>query len=398
MILVKGGTYGAQNIANRSGITGVTIRPAPGESAVFTQEFNIKTHDLVIDGGDQTGVNEPDRFQVNGDQDGSDMGLDFGWGNNSPAVKNNVVEDVHARNVYYDDDSSGNNFRYGEAGPSNLGGKNLCSDLVQSGDAQFVVEYNLVHDNLDTGCGGAHIDAMDLNPADSPQSVVRGNRIWWCGTQCVFTGDPGSLLVENNMIEETAACGSGCDAPQELALMGNTVVRWNTIEGDTGYGCESCSPGRAGNANVTHNLFLSSQGCDTDNGGIVVVACDSNVFVRDPGGTNSKVCTPKLVSGLYTDIDRQAQYELASDDTCARGIAGADIGALPPPPPPPTTTQVTTTAPTTTTTPPPAGCDAACEQAYKDQIATLTQERDAARADAAAKQAKIDKALADLSG
>ena len=47
--------------------------------------------------------------------------------------------------------------------------------------------YNLIHDNIGTGCGSVHIDALDLYMVEG---VIRGNRIWACGTQCIFTGDP----------------------------------------------------------------------------------------------------------------------------------------------------------------------------------------------------------------
>ena len=228
------------------------------------------------------------------------------------------MEDIHARNVYFDDDSHGNNFRYGDVGPSTLGGPNLCSDLVQSGDAQFTVEFNLVHDNLGTGCGGAHIDAMDLNP-DTAGSVIRGNRIWWCGTQCIFSGDPGKMLIEDNMVEETNACGSGCDGPQEIAVMGDVTLRYNTIEGDDGYGL---NPDRPGNAEVYGNIFLTKYtGCA--GGGTVQVSYDRNVFA--PGsvtcGTNASFCTPRLAStgNTWTNVDQQADFHLAANDTCALG-------------------------------------------------------------------------------
>jgi hypothetical protein len=151
--------------------------------------------------------------------------------------------------------------------------------------------------------------------------VVRGNRIWWCGTQCIFTGDPGKLLVENNMIEETNACGSGCDGPQEIALMGDTVVRYNTVEGDDGYGCNSCSPTRPGNTVIYGNVFLSSYG-GCAGGGVVTADYDYNVFA--PGGVScgahSKTCTPRLASGdTWTNTDRQADFHLAANDTCALG-------------------------------------------------------------------------------
>ena len=134
-------------------------------------------------------------------------------------MKGNVVEDVHTRDVYFDDNTTNNAVRYSEVGPSDFGGNgNLCADLIVTGHTfNPVIEYNQSTTTRATGCNGAHIDALDLNVTNG---IIRGNRIWWCGTQCIFSGDPGSMLIENNMIEETNACGGGCDGPQELAVMG----------------------------------------------------------------------------------------------------------------------------------------------------------------------------------
>ncbi len=235
-IYIKGGTYTAfQDIALRSiGTTPVRLQAAPNENVILDNGMTIRTHDLIFEGGGTVGVNEPDRISVYG-ENGSESAIDFGRGNNSPNVKGNVIEDVHTRNVYYDDDSTNDTVRYSEVGPSDFGGNgNLCADLIVTGHTfNPVIEYNQIHDNKGTGCNGAHIDALDLNVVNG---IIRGNRIWWCGTQCIFSGDPSSMLIENNMIEETNACGDGCDGPQELAVMGDVTFRYNTIEGDDGYG------------------------------------------------------------------------------------------------------------------------------------------------------------------
>ncbi len=204
-----------------------------------------------------------------------------------------------------------------------MGTGNLCSDLVQSADEPtkgWVIEYNIVHDNKNTGCAGAHIDAFDIYVTDG---VIRGNRIWWCGTQCIFTGDPSSILIENNMIEETNACGrSGSTGPQELAVMGTTTVRYNTIEGGDGYGRD---PDRPGNATIYGNIFLSRySGCA--GGGAVTASYSGNVFAPGHGRLRLelKICTPRLADGnLYTNVDRQADYHLAANDTCALGAGHA---------------------------------------------------------------------------
>jgi hypothetical protein len=195
----------------------------------------------------------------------------------------------------------------------------FCGDLVLTDRVNdAVVEYNLIHDNLMAGCNGAHIDALDLNMVNG---VIRGNRIWSCGTQCVFTGDPGSMLIENNMIEETNSC-SDCQGPLELAVMGDVVVRNNTIEGGQGYGRD---PDRPGTAIVYGNLFLSG-GCISSNG-VVSVTYDYNVFGSGSGcGPHRKVCVPRLADGsLYTNVDRQADYHLHSTDTCAAGAGNPTL-------------------------------------------------------------------------
>jgi hypothetical protein len=242
--------------------------------------------------------------------------------------RNLVVEDVHIRNVKTSSDYS--TLRYSEVGPSEMGGRNLCSDLVQTADEPtdgWVVEYNLVHDNTSNGCGGAHIDAFDVYMTNG---VIRGNRIWWCGTQCIFTGDPSSILVENNMIEETNACGSGCDGPQELALMGTFTVRYNTIAGNDGYGKDDPSDSRPGQGDVYGNVFLGPgrYTCGDVSSSVIRVNRYNNVY--PPGssscGASPKFCTPRLASGnLWTDSDRQADFHIAANDTCALGAGPSPV-------------------------------------------------------------------------
>ena len=190
-IYIKGGTYTAfQDIAYRSiGTTPVRLQAAPNENVILDNGMTIRTHDLVFEGGGTVGVNEPDRISVYGSSS-EESAVDFGRGNNSPNVKGNVVEDVHTRDVYFDDNTTNNAVRYSEVGPSDFGGNgNLCADLIVTGHTfNPVIEYNQIHDNKSTGCNGAHIDALDLNVTNG---IIRGNRIWWCGTQCIFSGDPG---------------------------------------------------------------------------------------------------------------------------------------------------------------------------------------------------------------
>jgi hypothetical protein len=313
-ILLRGGTYGGQSVSARS-LGQVVVSVAPNETASIDGSLVIHSANVVIEGGGTFGVNEPDRLEVFGEQapaSGTAIDLD---------APNVTVEDVHTRNFFWFDGADNGGIRYSEVGPSDFGGNgNLCGDLVSSEHVTGAfVEYSLVHDNKSDGCGGAHIDAFDVNFTDG---VIRGNRIWWCGTQCIFTGDPGSMLIEHNVIEETNACGSGCGGPQELAVMGDTEIRYNTIEGGTGYGLE---PDRPGNANVHHNVFLTYGGCSNDTSGAVRVVCDSNVFPSGGGGTNAKACVPRLLDGtLWSNVDRQARFRFDPADTCSSGRGASD--------------------------------------------------------------------------
>jgi hypothetical protein len=129
------------------------------------------------------------------------------------------------------------------------------------------------------------------------------------------------MLIENNMIEETNSCDD-CRGPQELAVMGDVVVRYNTIEGADGYGL----PDRPGNAIVYGNIFLDSY--DTCLGGRnVTVTYSNNVYGAGSKGCGPrrKSCTPRLADGsLYRNVDRKADYHLYPTDTCAIGAGDPD--------------------------------------------------------------------------
>lgn len=329
VILIKGGSYPDQRVEDRPdlplGSATIAFHPAPRESATFPGLIMFG-HDVVLDGGDAVGVNEPNRITFTGTNIG---GRSIDVRDDIPSIQNHqhrnvTIEDVHTRNVYYTADYS--TFRYSEVGP-NIPCQSGADDLVLSGDEPvqgWVIEYNIIHDNrLDLCPGyGGHTDAMDLYLENG---VVRGNRIWWCGTQCIFTGDPGSMLIEDNMIEETNACGDGCAAPQELALMGTNTVRYNTIEGSDGYGRD---PDRPGDSTVYGNIFLTPHNSCASRGA-VHVAFDYNVF--PPGsncGSHARYCVPRLADGRrYSNTDRQADFHLATNDTCA--IAAGDPAKFP---------------------------------------------------------------------
>jgi hypothetical protein len=331
VILIKGGSYPDQRVDDRPdlplGSETIAFHPAPRESVTFPGLIMFG-HDVVLDGGDTVGVNEPNRITFTGTDVG---GRSIDVRDDIPSIADHhqhrdvTIEDVHTRNVYYTADYS--TFRFSEVGP-NIPCQSGADDLVLSGDEPvqgWVIEYNIIHDNrLDLCPGyGGHADALDLYLENG---VVRGNRIWWCGTQCIFTGDPGSMLIEDNMIEETNACGDGCASPGELVLMGTNTVRYNTIEGSDGYGRD---PDRPGNSTIYGNLFLTRHD-NCASRGVVRVTYDHNVFPpRSNCGSNAEYCVPRLADGrVYTNTDRQADFHLATNDTCA--VGAGDPGKFPP--------------------------------------------------------------------
>ena len=201
LILVKGGAYGPQSIENREnlpiGSTPIVFEPAPGEKVSFANGLAVFSHDVTVDGGDTLGVDELDRFTVvNGG-----VGVCFGsgggdWcgGNASPGVndRNNVIENLHAESAFFN--AWGTTLRNSDIGPLNVC-DGRSDDLIKGwwvgADEtnpihDLRIEYNLIHDNVKQGCtSDAHNDAIQY---EGVGTIIRGNRIWNCGTQCIFEG------------------------------------------------------------------------------------------------------------------------------------------------------------------------------------------------------------------
>jgi hypothetical protein len=172
-----------------------------------------------------------------------------------------------------------------------------------------------VHDNNQNPClgNGDHTDALQIYPGGgNPDNVViRGNRFWWCGEQCVFLGDGDytHTVVENNMIEETGACGN-CGPAMEVNFYSanptGDVFQYNTVDGFA-----SLPP----NIPARGNVFLTSQNCSGAN-------YSFNVFAASGGstcGSNAKRCAPILANGSPYSGDNKADWHLSTSDTCARG-------------------------------------------------------------------------------
>ncbi len=105
--------------------------------------------------------------------------------------------------------------------------------------------------------------------------------------------------------------------------MGTMTVRYNTIEGYDGYGRD---PDRPGNATIYGNLFLTQYiGCA--GGGTVTASYSGNVFRHRAAGQlryrREVLRAATRERQAYTNVDRQADYHLAANDTCAKGAGSA---------------------------------------------------------------------------
>jgi hypothetical protein len=318
LILVKGGSYPGQNINNRTnlavGSADVVFQPAPGETATFF-DTTIFTHDLVFEGGGTIGVEEPNRFVMS---DSIDVQM-AAYNNGDRYV---TVEDVKAESTFVQADKV--DIRFSDFGPLSIcSDENGTDDNVKlwwwsvngndRGSRNITFEYNLVHENIDTACAASnpHNDAIQMEIDDS---VIRGNRIWHCGTQCIFMGySSQNVLIENNMIEATDACAR-CGDSSEVAVAGDVIFRNNTMSGTLRF---TVGP-LASNATAVNNLLLTGQACDN------LATYRNNTFPSSGGsacGTNAKRGTPILSNGQPYTGDRQADWHLHPTDTAARNSA-----------------------------------------------------------------------------
>src|SRR5207253_2141707 len=63
VVLIKGGSYGSQTIADRGSLgSPVVFHMAPGETMTINGGLNVDGHDITIDGGDTLNKDETNRI------------------------------------------------------------------------------------------------------------------------------------------------------------------------------------------------------------------------------------------------------------------------------------------------------------------------------------------------
>jgi chitodextrinase len=324
-VYVKGGSYPSQSIADRPDLptngADVVFQPAPGETATMFR-LTVRSHDVVAEGGGTIGFDEPNRFVF---QDSADVQM-AAYNSGDRFV---TVEDVKAESTFVQADKV--DIRYSDFGPLNIcTDENGTDDNVKlwwwsvngadRGSRNITFEYNLVHENIDSGCSGGnpHNDAIQMELDDS---VIRGNRIWHCGTQCLFQGyDSRNVIIENNMIEETDACPR-CGIATEVGVAGTVTLRNNTIAGNVTFSGGTIPA----NATVTGNIFLTGIGCDP------AATYRNNIFPASGGstcGSGARRGTPILSNGNPYNGDRQADWHLHPTDIIAHN--NGDPTSIPP--------------------------------------------------------------------
>ena len=337
LILIKGGTYGDQTIADRTdlaiGSATVTMQIAEGETMTVNGSITISTHDLTLRGAESPAYFGTNARIIINQTTPPDGELDLQIAGGQIGNRNLIVEGVHASSAFIT--SWGATIRFSEIGPHSPCVAGSAEDLVMiwttnigadTGAKNVTIQGNWIHQADDRACPGQaiarHMDAIGQYGSHDGL-VVKQNRISWCGTQCIeFSGPTNNVLFENNMVEETPAnlCG-GCGAPGEVtvdATVTNITIRYNTISGNVNIVGGSASPV------FTGNIFLDTMpSCSS---GSMNGTFSHNVFHASAGvtcGTNAKRGTPLLSTGrLYSPLTSTtvgADWHLSVSDTVAKG-------------------------------------------------------------------------------
>jgi hypothetical protein len=329
VVAVQPGTYGAQSIPNRTdlavGSAPVTFCVASGDvvlnsGSVGAGDLGVQGHDVTVSGaycglsGQQT-----DHMTLAVTGNGAFVTMSLGAGN-----RNVILDNIHTGSVFTN--AWATTLRFSEVGPlpnavCQGGGQNDLVDLWWIGADEtnpgqnYKVLYNYIHDGQ---CAPpSHVDAIQM---EAGNVLIEGNRISNC-SQLIFHGvSPANannagyknVVIRNNMLEEQNSGANGwtssdCGAFQEVSSGPPYVFEYNTIDGQQT---------STGGATVRGNVFLNQTSCAANS------TCIDNVFPAgsNPGGTNSKKCTPLLASGSpWTNTLMQANYHLSPTDTCAAG-------------------------------------------------------------------------------
>jgi hypothetical protein len=354
-ILMAGGSYPGQVVNNRAdlaaGSAAVTLRPAPASSVVIATELELRTHDFIVDGGDQTGVDEPNRITLNAPNPQFSPVSFGGLGGGL------VFEDVNGNSVWLGENVPAPTLRFSDIGPLNACTPGGVQDMVSNGNTTSgaVIEGNYIHGLSNTSCTSIHADLFDISLSNAR---ISGNKLIGCAVQCIFNtanagATPNNLVIENNFIADATGIAIQSD--------GAWTLRNNTIRGIYRSG-----PWAVGHLTATGNVWLSSQVCSHTKTAGSTVSHSFSVFpVGTPVcGTGSKAAAVTTTSAddLHTtDPDVQgagnpASFPVKDIDGEVRvspSDAGADETVEVEPEPTPTPTPEPTPTPTPEPTPTP---------------------------------------------
>lgn len=292
LILWKAGSYTVTTeIENRAiGSTDVVIQPAPGESVTVTGYLVIKTHDLIIHGGDTLDSDETNRITVSRTSL-TDSNSTFGL--QTPGGGDSGFEDVTGDSLWFTSDDVF--FRYSELGPLDACSGTVGTphdgviDMVASETVLGVTfKGNYLHGLTNDSCPGddEHADLMDIRFG---QSTISHNNMEECSDQCIFNSAEQqadadlmvNLNIENNWIGNASSINVQCD--------GECEVNYNTFGPGADY---RAGPSFSSTMTLKANVFMSSQTCGNIGPGGGSATLTYNVFptaqVNLCGATNTE--------------------------------------------------------------------------------------------------------------
>jgi hypothetical protein len=251
VVEIAGGTYtGSPDIHHDQSKTSsddVVFRPAAGANAVFTQQLHVYASHVTIDGS--TGHITINSFEI----------LSESMSRITTDVTLEHIDAAHGQSQI--ETSNGVTISDLDIGGSCTGEDALRIisnfDLVGADPRNVVVEDSRIGNICLPADSGAHPDCLAISGGQ--HITIRRNKIWYCGTQGLYTAiDFGTASIDNVLIEnnwfgscDTPGDGAdGCYYSLHIRAGTNIVIRYNSIAVNEwgGFGSQDSSVLLYGNA------------------------------------------------------------------------------------------------------------------------------------------------------